>query len=204
MAHLIRLLFLINEDRMLSQFMHEPRKLYWEATLQNVLRYIKGTLGQWLLLPSENNLRLQAYWDSDWGGFRTSIRFISGSAFSSKIQLFLGSIKSKPMRPDYYRAMTNHNTVWCFQLVTFFELFCNLFQCVSYVHEKLDWLLHVMLLDYHNRIMLIRTIELSNLKEGILTKTKLTLNIRIVCHYDNYMTCVKFFFFFFFLYFSEC
>ena len=49
--------------RMLNQFMHEPRKLHWELwkVALRVLRYIKGTLGQRLLLPSENNLRLQAY-----------------------------------------------------------------------------------------------------------------------------------------------
>ena len=63
--------------RMLSQFMHEPRKPHWEAALR-VLRYIQGTPSQGLLLPSENNLRLQAYCDSDWGGCRTSRRFISG------------------------------------------------------------------------------------------------------------------------------
>ena len=45
---------------MLSQFMHEPRKQHWEATVR-VLRYIKGTPSQGLLLSSENNLRLQAY-----------------------------------------------------------------------------------------------------------------------------------------------
>ena len=60
--------------RMLSQFMHEPRKPHWEATLW-VLRYIKGTPSQGLLLPSENNLRLQAYYDL--GGCRTSRRSIS-------------------------------------------------------------------------------------------------------------------------------
>ena len=46
--------------RMLSQFMHELRKPHWEAALR-VLRYIKGSPGQGLLLPSENILRLQAY-----------------------------------------------------------------------------------------------------------------------------------------------
>ena len=62
---------------MLSQFMHEPRKPHWEAALQ-VLRYIKGTPGQGILLPSKNNLRLQAYYDSEWGGCRTTRWSISG------------------------------------------------------------------------------------------------------------------------------
>ena len=74
-----------------SQFMHEPRKPHWEAALR-VLRYIKGTPRQGLLLPSENNLRLQAYCDSDRGGCRTPDGLFLGSAFSSKIQLFLGSL----------------------------------------------------------------------------------------------------------------
>ena len=50
--------------RMLNQFMHEARKSHWEAALQ-VMRYIKGTPVQGFLLPSENNLRLQPYYESD-------------------------------------------------------------------------------------------------------------------------------------------
>jgi len=37
-----------------------------------VLKYIKGSSGQGLLLPSENNLTLTAYCDSDWGGCQTT------------------------------------------------------------------------------------------------------------------------------------
>ena len=46
--------------RTLSQFMNTPRKPHWEATLW-VLKYIKGTPGQGLFLPSEINLTLNAY-----------------------------------------------------------------------------------------------------------------------------------------------
>ena len=63
--------------RMLSQLMHESRKPHWEAALP-ILRYIKGTPDQGLLLPYENNSRLQAYYNSDWGGCQTSKRSISG------------------------------------------------------------------------------------------------------------------------------
>ena len=70
--------------RVLSQFMHEPRKPHWEATLR-VLRYIKGIPGQGLVVPSEINLRLQAYCDSDWGGCRTSRPLIS------RFCIFLGN-----------------------------------------------------------------------------------------------------------------
>lgn len=50
--------------RTLSQFMHEPRKPHWHTMLR-VLRYIKGTLGQGLLLPSKTDLTLKAFCDSD-------------------------------------------------------------------------------------------------------------------------------------------
>ena len=41
----------------LSQFMHEPRTEHWEAALR-VVRYLKGTSGQGILLRSDNDLTL--------------------------------------------------------------------------------------------------------------------------------------------------
>jgi len=97
--------------RTLSQFMNTPRKPHWEATLW-VLRYTKGTLGQGLFLPYENNLTLNAYCDSNWGGCRATRRSISGYC------VFLGSSliswKSKKQTnvsrssvEEEYKAMTN-------------------------------------------------------------------------------------------------
>ena len=63
--------------RMLNQLMYEPRKPQWKTTLR-ILRYIKGIPGQGLLLPYENNLRLQAYCNSWWGGCQTTRQSISG------------------------------------------------------------------------------------------------------------------------------
>lgn len=50
--------------RTLSQYIQDPRKPHWDAAIR-VLKYIKGSPGQGLLLPSENNLTLTAYCDSD-------------------------------------------------------------------------------------------------------------------------------------------
>ncbi|KAG5243591.1 mitochondrial protein [Salix suchowensis] len=50
--------------RTLSQFMHEPRKSHWYASIR-ILRYVKGTHGQGLLFSATNNLALKAFCDSD-------------------------------------------------------------------------------------------------------------------------------------------
>jgi len=50
--------------RTLSQYIQDRRKPHWDATIR-LLKYIKGSPGQGLLLPSENNLTLTTYCDSD-------------------------------------------------------------------------------------------------------------------------------------------
>ncbi|XP_056692467.1 uncharacterized mitochondrial protein AtMg00240-like [Spinacia oleracea] len=49
----------------LSQFMQDPRVDHWDATLR-VVRYLKGTPGQGILLRADSNLTLQGWCDSDW------------------------------------------------------------------------------------------------------------------------------------------
>jgi len=48
----------------LSQFMQTPKEEHMEAT-RRVVRYIKGTAGQGLLLSRDSNLKLAGYCDSD-------------------------------------------------------------------------------------------------------------------------------------------
>ena len=50
----------------LSQFMQTPLLPHWEAALR-VVRYLKGCPAQGILLPSNNDITLTAYCDSDWG-----------------------------------------------------------------------------------------------------------------------------------------
>nr|GEZ19724.1 hypothetical protein [Tanacetum cinerariifolium] len=52
----------------LSQFVSDPRQNHLEAA-KRVLRYLKGTPGQGILLPREGPTTLTAYCDSDWLGF---------------------------------------------------------------------------------------------------------------------------------------
>lgn len=57
--------------------MQEPRQGHWEAAMR-VLRYLKSTPGQGIVLPKENDLKLVAYCDSDWAACPLTRRSISG------------------------------------------------------------------------------------------------------------------------------
>ncbi|RVW71061.1 Retrovirus-related Pol polyprotein from transposon RE2 [Vitis vinifera] len=61
----------------LSQFMQEPRIKHWEAALR-VVRYLKGTPGQGILLRADSDLSLQGWCDSDWAACPVTRRSLSG------------------------------------------------------------------------------------------------------------------------------
>ncbi|XP_028122790.1 uncharacterized protein LOC114319917 [Camellia sinensis] len=58
-------------------FVFAPRSTHW-ATLVRILRYLRGTIFQGLLLSSTSSLDLVAYADSDWAGDVTDRKSISG------------------------------------------------------------------------------------------------------------------------------
>nr|GEX33976.1 hypothetical protein [Tanacetum cinerariifolium] len=61
----------------LSQFVSDPRQNHLEA-VKRVLRYLKGTSEQRILLPREGPTTLTAYCDSDWLGFPFTRRSRTG------------------------------------------------------------------------------------------------------------------------------
>lgn len=61
----------------LSQFMQEPRIEHWEAALR-VVRYLKGTPGQGILLRADSDLSLQGWCDSDWAACPVTRCSLSG------------------------------------------------------------------------------------------------------------------------------
>ena len=61
----------------LSQFMQEPRTDHWDAALR-VVRYLKGTPGQGILLRSDSDLSLQGWCDSDWAACPITHKSITG------------------------------------------------------------------------------------------------------------------------------
>lgn len=60
----------------LSQFMHKPMQDHWDAALR-VVRYLKGSLSQGVLLRADSDLRITAYCDADWGSCALSRRSLS-------------------------------------------------------------------------------------------------------------------------------
>nr|CAD1835983.1 unnamed protein product [Ananas comosus var. bracteatus] len=61
----------------LSQFMQDPRTLHWDAAMR-VLRYLKQSPGQGILLSVLTSLQLTAYCDSDWAGCPMTRRSVTG------------------------------------------------------------------------------------------------------------------------------
>ena len=67
---------LVYAVHILSQFMDKPRIPYLEAA-HKVLRYLKQTPGQGLLLPSKGTLQLRAFCDADWARCKDTRRSIT-------------------------------------------------------------------------------------------------------------------------------
>nr|GFA01404.1 hypothetical protein [Tanacetum cinerariifolium] len=95
----------------LIQFVADPRKSHLEAA-NRVLRYLKSTLGQGILISRSKDLALKAYCDADWLGCsytrrsRTGYFLLLGGtpiSWKSKKQ----SIVSRFSVEAEYRAMTS-------------------------------------------------------------------------------------------------
>jgi len=60
-----------------SQFMHDPRKLHMDA-VERILRYLKSTPGKVILFSNHHgNLKIEGYTNADWAGSKDYRRFTS-------------------------------------------------------------------------------------------------------------------------------
>lgn len=94
----------------LAQFLQKPRLKHWHAALR-VVRYLKGSPGQGILLTANSSLHISGYCDSDWAACPMTRRSLSGYA------VLLGSspiawktkkqgVVSKSSTEAEYRAMS--------------------------------------------------------------------------------------------------
>ncbi|XP_013632791.1 PREDICTED: uncharacterized mitochondrial protein AtMg00810-like [Brassica oleracea var. oleracea] len=60
----------------LAQFMKAPRELQWEAAMR-VVRYLKRTAGQGILLSSQADFKLSVFCDADWAACPVTRRSLS-------------------------------------------------------------------------------------------------------------------------------
>lgn len=60
----------------LSQVMHKPRQVHWDAVVQ-ILRYLKWCPGQGIMLKAVSDLRIRAFCDADWTSCPLSRRSLS-------------------------------------------------------------------------------------------------------------------------------
>ncbi|XP_022895331.1 uncharacterized protein LOC111409520 [Olea europaea var. sylvestris] len=81
--------------QVLNQFMSSPAQSHLNAA-HRVLRYLKATPGQRLFFPSNSNLHLKAYSDSDWAGCLDTKRSITSFAIFLGDPL-LADVLTKPL-----------------------------------------------------------------------------------------------------------
>ena len=90
--------------------MQQPQEAHWDAAL-HVIRYLKGTLGQGILLRSSPPLHVTGWSDSDWEGCPLTRRSLTGWV----VQIGSSIISWKTKKQDTvalssteaeYRAMT--------------------------------------------------------------------------------------------------
>jgi len=60
-----------------SQFMHNPRKLHMDV-VERILRYLKSTSGKGILFSNHGNLKVEGYTNADWAGSKDDKRSTSG------------------------------------------------------------------------------------------------------------------------------
>lgn len=108
----------------LSQFMQNPTDAHYQA-LTHTLNYLASTIDHGILLKASDQLRLQAYSDSDWGACLDTRRSVSGYlllfgnspiSWKSKKQ----STVSKSSSEAEYRAMSSaaSEVTWVINLLT--------------------------------------------------------------------------------------
>lgn len=78
----------------LAQYYSAPRDGHLQA-VHNVLKYLKGTIGQSLFYGAYANFDLRGYSDSDWGAYLDTRRLVTGYAMFIGDSLIFWKAKNK-------------------------------------------------------------------------------------------------------------
>ncbi|XP_059284963.1 uncharacterized mitochondrial protein AtMg00810-like [Lycium ferocissimum] len=101
--------------QVLSQHMHAPKISHME-TAKRVVRYIKGTAGLGLFMPLDGDMKVTAYYDSDWGSCVETKKSVTG--YVMKFGGALISWKSKKQQNSFQelRRKISNLEVWPHQV----------------------------------------------------------------------------------------
>ena len=72
----LNIAFVVHVVHVISQFVASPTTVHWAVVLR-ILRYLRGTVFQSLLLSSTSSLELRAYSDSDYDSDPTNRKFVT-------------------------------------------------------------------------------------------------------------------------------
>jgi hypothetical protein len=172
--------------------MHQPTDIHWQSC-KRLLRYLRATATQGLLLSVHSDLQLQCYSDSDWAGCPDDRRSTGGYLIYLGNNLVSWSSKKQPTvarssTESEYKALANTTAEVMWLRVLFQELHCSWSQPATIWCDNLSALYlasnpvfhartkHVEV-DYHFlrdqlklRIIQIRFIKSSDQIADILTK----------------------------------
>lgn len=105
---------IIHLVNILSQFMHAPRQPHMNAATR-LIRYLKSTPGQGLFFPSNSNIFLQGYFDSDCASCHTTRRSTTDYCIFWVLALSLGRQRNKVLSPVPLLKLNIEQ--WAMQLV---------------------------------------------------------------------------------------
>lgn len=112
----------------LSQFVAHPRSSHLSAA-HHLLRYLKGSPGQGIFLPSSSNFQLRAFTDSDWASCPDSRKSTTGFCIFLGDSLVSWKAKKQHMvsrssAEAEYRAFatTTSELIWLQQLLNEFQI----------------------------------------------------------------------------------
>ena len=96
----------------LAQFMNAPRESHWHAALK-VVKYLKGTCGQGLLLSSSKDFNMFSYCDADWASCPNTRQSLTGFCVMLGNSLISWKCKkqhivSRSSAEAEYRALAGH------------------------------------------------------------------------------------------------
>ncbi|GKV49633.1 hypothetical protein SLEP1_g56374 [Rubroshorea leprosula] len=107
----------------LSQFMHKPTDVHWQA-LKRVLRYLRGTTSHGILLRPQQSLSLHAFSDADWAGDRDTclsttgyIVFLGGNPISWRAAKQRAVARSSTEAEYRALAASSSELVWVIHLL---------------------------------------------------------------------------------------